>query len=195
MSQAFAAALLAGGRSRRMGCDKAFLSYGDPPQLLWERQLHLLGSLRPEQLLISHNSDQEFVTARGVEKVADTLDDCGPLGGLASCLKRVRCPKLLVLAVDLPFVTRPFLESLLDAPDGVVLQDRTFGRYEAVVAVYTRPCLEIAEDHLRRGELAMQSFITACVGLGHLEARALQEGERTMLRNLNRPDDLRQCEK
>ena len=195
MSQAFGAALLAGGRSRRMGCDKAFLTFGDPPQPLWERQLHLLASLRPEQLLVSHNADQEFVTTRGVENVVDSLDDRGPLGGLASCLRRTRCARLLVLAVDLPFVTRKFLGSLLDAPSGVVLQDLTFGRYEAVAGVYTLQCLAIAEDHLDRGELAMQSFITACVGLGYLEVRALGEDERAMLRNLNRPGDLRASEK
>lgn len=190
MSQAFSAALLAGGRSTRMGRDKAFLGFGDPLQPLWERQLLLLGSLRPEQLLVSHNADQEFAVPHGVEKVVDARGDCGPLGGLASCLRRARCTRLLVLAVDLPYVTKEFLESLLAAATGVVVQDATFGRYEPVVAVYTHDCLAIAEDHLRRGDLAMQSFITACVEAGLLQARALGDDERGMLRNLNRPEDL-----
>ena len=191
MSAPFCAALLAGGRSTRMGQDKAFMSFGDPPQPLWERQLQLLGELRPDQLLLSHNADQNFGVPRGVEAVVDLHADRGPLGGVISVLRRARCPRLLVLAVDLPFVTRDFLESLLRAPGGVVLQDETFGRYEAVAAVYTHDCLEVAEDRQRRGELAMQSFIATCVEDGFLDARALRDGERQLLRNLNRPEDLR----
>ena len=191
MNRNFSAALLAGGRSRRMGTDKAFLKFGDPPEALWARQLALLGSLGAEQVLLSHNIDQGFgELPPGVEPVLDSPGDCGPLGGLISCLRRSDCERLLVLAVDVPFATREFLLGLLDHGGGVALQDPDAGHFEAVVAVYTRDCLGIAEDQLRRGEFAMQKFISACIADGRLRQRPLAEGEREQLKNLNRPEDL-----
>jgi molybdopterin-guanine dinucleotide biosynthesis protein A len=174
-----------------MGCDKAFLEFGDPPLPLWRRQLRLLESLGAQQLLLSHNADQTFgALPQETLGVVDFLRDRGPLGGLISCLRHNDCDRLLVLAVDLPFVTREFLLSLLDEGGGVVLQSEGGGRFEAVVAVYTPDCLEIAEDHLRRGELAMQPLIAACIAAGHLQARPLAATDRELLRNLNRPEDL-----
>ena len=190
MSKGFSAALLAGGRSTRMGEDKAFLSFGEPPIPLWKHQLLTLGQLKPDQLLLSQNADQDFGSPEGVGMVVDDRGDCGPLGGLASCLRRATSPRVLVLAVDLPYMTVDFLETLLAAPGGVVLQDSTRGHYEPVVAVYTRDSLEIAEDHLRRGDLAMQAYIEECVERGHLIPRAIADAERCLLRNLNRPEDL-----
>ncbi|MGI9240694.1 MAG: molybdenum cofactor guanylyltransferase, partial [Verrucomicrobiales bacterium] len=80
MSQRFCAALLAGGRSRRMVTATSFLRVGDPPEVLWERQLRVLRSLGAEQVLLSHNVDQEFAELpSGVELVVDSPGDCGPL--------------------------------------------------------------------------------------------------------------------
>ena len=138
MSKGFSAALLAGGRSTRMGEDKAFLSFGEPPIPLWKHQLLTLGQLKPDQLLLSQNADQDFGSPEGVGMVVDDRGDCGPLGGLASCLRRATSPRVLVLAVDLPYMTVDFLETLLAAPGGVVLQDSTRGRYEPVVAAFGR---------------------------------------------------------
>ncbi len=190
MSEPFSAALLAGGRSTRMGEDKAFLRFGDPPQPLWERQLGLLDSLGASQLLLSQNASQDFPQRPGVEAVTDARGDCGPLGGLVSCLRRSNYARLLVLAVDLPFVTSEFLASLQDRPTGVVLQDPESGRFEPVVAVYEKVSLPRAEERLRAGNFAMREFIAACVEARELDVLEIGEEQRGLLRNLNRPEDL-----
>src|SRR3954471_22198373 len=74
------AVLMAGGRSRRMGRDKAELELGG--RALWERQIEVLRALRPDALWVSGRAYGE------VEAVADAWPDCGPLGGLASVLQR-----------------------------------------------------------------------------------------------------------
>ncbi|MFT4548120.1 MAG: molybdopterin-guanine dinucleotide biosynthesis protein A [Verrucomicrobiales bacterium] len=173
-----------------MGEDKAFLNVGDPPGFLWQRQLELLGSISPDQLLLSHNAHQVFEVSEGVETVADLQSDCGPLGGLVSCLRKAEHDHLLVLAVDLPQMTSGFLSELLATGSGVVLIDQANKRYEAVVAVYTRECLEIAERRLAKGALAMQKFIAECVEFGFLEVKPVREADRELLKNWNRPGDI-----
>ena len=85
----FSAALLAGGRSRRMGRDKAFMEFGEPPRPLWERQLALLVESGAQQVMISHNAQQAFEPPEGVDLVGDDELEAGPLGGLVSCLRRL----------------------------------------------------------------------------------------------------------
>ncbi|MGI9239791.1 MAG: molybdenum cofactor guanylyltransferase, partial [Verrucomicrobiales bacterium] len=107
-----------------------------------------------------------------------------------SCLRRTDCDRLLVLAVDLPFVKREFLQGLIDHGGGVAVQAAGGGHFEAVVAVYTKECLAIAEAQLERGEYAMQKFILDCIADGRLSRRSLTGGEQRQLKNLNRPEDL-----
>ena len=79
----FAAVLLAGGRSRRMGRDKALLPLPDGRRL-WQRQLAVLESLHPAELFISGSARE------GVPSLIPCLDDetpgLGPLGGIVAAL-------------------------------------------------------------------------------------------------------------
>ena len=188
--RAFSAALLAGGRSTRMGTDKAFLPFGDPPRALWERQLDLLASLGPDEILLSQNGEQQFPGRAGVEIVVDEQPDGGPLGGLVSCLRKVSSPRLLVLAVDLPFMTGEFLGKLLRGAGGAILRDPESGRFEPVAAVYPAGILALAERRMQSGEYSLQGLIAEGVEAGDLEVRELGEGQGALLRNLNRPEDL-----
>ena len=75
---AFAAVVLAGGQSRRMGTDKAFLTHPESEQPCWQRQHSLLQTLGPSTLWISANAEQEFP---GTDIVRDRDQSMGPLGG------------------------------------------------------------------------------------------------------------------
>ena len=76
------AVLLAGGKSSRMGRDKALLEIDGEP--LWRRQLATLRALEPEQLMVSGPPRGEG------ETVADEIEDAGPLGGVAAALPNAR---------------------------------------------------------------------------------------------------------
>ena len=73
----FAATLIAGGRSRRMGTDKAFLDWRGRP--LWEHQLEKLRALAPSRVMLSCRSDQFFPPLTDSQPVHDQWPDCGPL--------------------------------------------------------------------------------------------------------------------
>ena len=108
---AFAAALLAGGKSSRMGADKALLDWRGVP--LWRVQLGKLIELNPDRLLLSCREEQRLKNVFA-EFVFDPPDNPGPLGAIARCLEIAQRP-LLVLAVDMPAMTPSFLRSMLDA--------------------------------------------------------------------------------
>lgn len=106
-----AAVLLAGGKSSRMGRDKSALPVNGEP--LWQHQLAVLRATEPAELFISGKSDGPYADC-GVEILADEIPDCGPLGGIATALRRCTSDFLLVLAVDMPAMTATFLRTLLD---------------------------------------------------------------------------------
>src|SRR3954468_17857631 len=104
--RALTAALITGGRSSRMGRDKAFLEWHGGP--LWQFQFNKLAQLNPAHLLISCREDQKIASARA-EVLHDPPGNQGPLPALSRCLTRAQMP-LLVLAVDMPHITVPLLQ-------------------------------------------------------------------------------------
>jgi molybdopterin-guanine dinucleotide biosynthesis protein A len=104
--------VLVGGESRRMGSDKALLSYdGKATQL--ERTAALLQSVCP-RVFISQREEQPFPTPEGTEAIYDRVEEArGPLRGILSAMQAHPDAHWLVLACDLPNLTRAVLEKLI----------------------------------------------------------------------------------
>src|SRR5437763_696400 len=140
----FSAVLLAGGKSSRMGRDKAFLEIDRVP--LWLRQIETLRALSPDELFIS--GPPLAAEWRDFEIVADVQPNAGPLGGIAAALQRCRSDFLVVLAVDMPRMNAAFLRSMLDdcvaANDGRGIVPKSRGGYEPLAAVYPKSSLPVA---------------------------------------------------
>ena len=103
------AVLFVGGESRRMGADKATLIFEGEP--LWSRQLGTLRELSPEKILISARTKPSWCPPE-IETVLDEPPSRGPLSGLAGALKKITTTHLLVLAVDMPWMTSAHLRWL-----------------------------------------------------------------------------------
>lgn len=181
----FAAVLLAGGRSTRMGRDKAALIIEGEP--LWQRQLAKLRALSPHELFISGRADGPYAGA-GVEIIEDAVPGLGPLGGIAAALRRAESPLVLILAIDLPAMTAKFLASLLPDSRPVVPQNARY--FEPLAAVYPRAALSIAEDHLRADDRSLQWFVDRLVAEELAQVRILTKSEALLFHNANEPRDL-----
>ncbi len=185
----FGAILLAGGRSTRMGRDKAALPFG--PRLLWEHQLHTLQATGPAEIFISGPASGPYLNA-GYPILEDESSGAGPLSGILSGLRHVSHPYLLVLAIDLPEITPDFLQSLLaeahSVERGIVTRDTRW--WEPLAAVYPRTLLPLAEASIAQKHLSLQAFIRRGVELGLLNSRELGPAETPLFRNLNSPADL-----
>jgi molybdopterin-guanine dinucleotide biosynthesis protein A len=186
----FSAVLLAGGKSTRMGRDKAALVFEGQP--LWRRQLATLAALQPLELFISGRPDGPFAGNGDLRIIEDLHPGCGPMSGLESVCRRMHTSCLCVLAVDLPWMTTTFLERLvqmaLQDGRGVVLQNGEY--FEPLAAVYPRSVEALVGDHLARHDYSMQSLIRCAVERDLIVPYALDEEERSLFRNLNTPEDL-----
>jgi molybdenum cofactor guanylyltransferase len=163
--------LLAGGRSSRMGADKAFLLVDGEP--LWRRQVRLLESLEPPAIFIAGPELPEW---SNYTVIPDDEPHTGPVPVIASALRRAATPLLLVLAVDLPRMTADYLRTLLD---GAV------PRGQPLCATYPREAAPIADT-----SRSMQEFATRCAEAGLVRLVAVSPADEHLFFNMNTPADL-----
>ena len=183
------AVLLAGGRSSRMGTDKAFLKIDGVPA--WQRQLAKLHALAPTQILISARDGQNFPDNTPARVVRDEVPDAGPLGGLISALRHARESRVLVLGVDLLDMPPGFLQGLCAATfleSGVVYRNGT--HYEPLAAIYPVSLLPLAEECLAAEKLSMQGLIGLAVTDGAIQSLALPAESRRFFSNMNTIEEL-----
>lgn len=185
----FAAALLAGGKSSRMGSDKALLDWHGEP--LWRVQANKLSALSPERLLLSCREEQGLNAGEVyAEAVFDPPDNPGPLGAIARCLKVAALP-LLVLAVDMPDMSVGFLRALLaewrDEETGLVA--RTGYGFEPLAAIYPQRALPLLRNQMAMQNYRMQSALGFLVAEGIMRVHELGGEEVPLFNNANTPEE------
>ncbi len=139
-------AILAGGKSERIGGDKALLPLAGKPLIE-----HLLGRISGigDELLICTNQPEQLAYL-GIRTVPDLLPSYGSIIGLHSALSAAKNMHVLVLGCDMPFVNTQLLTYLADlAPKADVIVPFVKGEYEPLHAVYSRNCIEAIEVSLR----------------------------------------------
>ncbi|MFZ0277134.1 MAG: molybdenum cofactor guanylyltransferase [Candidatus Sulfotelmatobacter sp.] len=181
--------ILAGGKSTRMGTDKAFVEYEGRPLLA--RTLDVARSVASGVWIVG--SKEKFAGFAPV--VEDVFRDYGPLGGIHAALLGSLTELNLMLAVDMPFVSQAFLQYLITrargAPDAAVIVPRSDGRRQPLCAIYRREFAEIADRALR----ARQNRIDRLFEQVHTRVIEQEESEgagfsTAIFRNLNTPEEL-----
>lgn len=173
-SPAWRAVLLAGGRSSRMGTDKALLPWREGTLLTHMRAL-LLTAGASEVIVSGDRPD--------IGGVPDATPDTGPMGALAQLAPRLRDGAWIVVPVDMPLLSADLLHALLAA-----------GAACACVEGHALPMRLRMDDRLR----AVMEDIGQRSGRER-SLRALQHGVETQvlpaarwsqaLRNCNTPED------
>jgi len=193
MNTPFAAALLAGGRSTRMKQDKALLHWHG--QDLWQAQLHKLQSIGAARVLLSCRREQPlFVSpSEEVEVVHDPEGaDDGPLGAITRCLEQVQMP-LLVLAVDMPWMTAAFLREQLhqhESPEKGWFFRGPHGD-ESLAGLYVPSMLPLMRESLSKKDFKLQHVIETAVHSELAITHALGDEQMPFFQNANTPADLR----
>lgn len=186
-----AAAILAGGRATRLhGLDKSRLVVGG--RTIRDRQLDVLRGLVDEIVLIGVDADGDHPE---VLPLADLAPGRGPLGGIQTALHHGDAACTLIVACDLPFLSRPFLTFLLAralAADGSadVVVPRSGDRLHPLCATYNRRVREVVDRRVASGALAVQAlFDEVRVDVVEPEVVATFDPEGVMFWNVNTPDE------
>ena len=139
--------ILAGGKSSRMGEDKAFLRLNGKSLLETARELvsHVCGK-------VSVVGDRARF---GPEAIEDVYPDSGPLGGIHAALAATKSDLNLVIAVDTPFLEPKFLQWMLHraaTTHSIVTVPRLASGFQPLCAVYRRSFKGFAEEALKAGK-------------------------------------------
>jgi molybdenum cofactor guanylyltransferase len=174
--------VLAGGKSSRMGTDKGLLHYKG--KRLVEYSVDLLRVYCNDLIISTNNPEYEQF---GLPVVADEFLEKGPAGGIFSALKKSSTDWNLVLACDMPFLNRKFMDVLLSNTGnskGVVpVHD---GLIEPLAAVYHKSMEITLADAIRENNLSMHRIIKSA-GLKFLQVEQLLVEFPNMFDNLNYP--------
>lgn len=178
--------ILAGGRSRRMGRDKAGLPAGDGT--LIEHLVRRLASVAADIIIAGGPSVWEV---DGVRKVEDRYPGLGPLAGIHAGLLAASRSWVWVVACDLPDV-EPGLGALLcgRAVGVEAVVPRVDDRPEALCAVYDRSLAPRIASFLQAGKRRVQDLL-AQLDVRYVPAAELRQvdPELRSFRNLNTPAD------
>ncbi len=201
----FTIVIQAGGKSKRMGEDKALLPFLGHP--LIERIINRVSSLGDELIVIANDlvandlaannmADYQFLN---LPLYRDVIPNRGALGGLYTALSVSACPIVGVVACDMPFVSAPLLghlKNILLETDADAALPSTEGGLEPLHAVYRRDtCLPLVKEAIEDGLWKVIGWHAQAdvLTLSPAETRQHAPNPRTFW-NLNTPEEFQAAE-
>ncbi|HPC58320.1 MAG TPA: molybdenum cofactor guanylyltransferase [Candidatus Paceibacterota bacterium] len=184
---ALTAVILAGGESRRMGRDKAWLEWNGHPLIV--HAVEKARALGAAEIYISGRVGTDYSALR-LPVLTDLVPGLGPLGGIERGLRECASPLLLVLAVDLPRITLGMLTRLRARCDhwtGVV--PALPGGLEPLAAIYPRRCHTFAFAAITQGRRAARDFAKTCLQEGAVRTFPVAPAAAGCFTNWNAPAD------
>jgi molybdopterin-guanine dinucleotide biosynthesis protein A len=181
--------ILAGGKSTRMGTDKAFVILDG--RTLLARALDLAQSVTSDVRIVGDAA--KFSPFAPV--VEDIFPGCGPLGGIHAALRISPTDLSVILAVDVPFAPPALLQYLIsrarNSALATVTVTETAGRLQPLCAVYRREFADAAELALRTGRYKIDALFESAqiqvIAENELESAGFSS---KIFRNLNTPEEL-----
>ncbi|WP_221029535.1 NTP transferase domain-containing protein [Actomonas aquatica] len=190
---AYAAAVLCGGHSVRMGADKAHLPHPSSNLPLVLHQLSTLAALSPPPVALTAaaRTDQSLPPLPAAVTRHDDDGTAGPLGALAPLLtdQPPAVSHVLVLPVDTPYLDAPTLQALVaiaPSPDTSVVARSPAG-LQPLVALYARAHAPAFADALAAGRLGLQRLLSSAPLANTVTT--VPFADTTPFTNWNRPTD------
>lgn len=154
--------VLCGGKSTRMGTDKAFINYHGMPQ--YQYMANLLNGIC-SNLVISCNAQQKAQIPNSIVSLEDDLEynNCGPLTGVLTAFKNYPKCALLVVACDYPLLEKSDLSDLVNnrsaQTDVVCFYNQKTGYIEPLLAIYEPICAQKLLTCFNSKQTSLAQFI------------------------------------
>ncbi|MCB9462049.1 MAG: molybdenum cofactor guanylyltransferase, partial [Anaerolineaceae bacterium] len=153
----FTLAIIAGGKSSRMGTDKAFIELDG--KLLIEHVIERTANLGQSETILITNKLSPYARF-GLPMYSDVYPEKGSLGGIYTAIEKSAVPHTLVVACDMPFLNQALLRAMIaeirDTSDIVV--PRVDGYPQGLHAIYSKTCLAPIKEQLMADRLKVIGF-------------------------------------
>lgn len=195
----FSGFVLAGGKSSRMGRDKAYLKIGEKTFL--ENAVEILKPVCGEVKIVLNKSQTHFIEnlPENISYIFDRFENRGAVGGIHAGLKDCPTDYAVILAVDLPFVTSESIQKLcemisIEKEFSAIIPRQSNGKLQPLCAVYrVTDCLIKAEEILSKTESVSVKDFLETLNLKIIEAENLDKSQNLFL-NINNQSEYKKIE-
>jgi len=153
-SPKYSAAILAGGKSSRLGRPKALSEFRGKALIQW-----VIDVLRPHSDELIIIGSDPGLKALGYPLFADSYQNTGPLAGIREALLHCQNEQCFVMACDMPFLSGRLIDLLKMHPEADALVPRHDEHIEPLAARYSRKALAVIESQILAGEFKLQNAI------------------------------------
>ncbi|MBI5815757.1 MAG: molybdenum cofactor guanylyltransferase [Nitrospinae bacterium] len=183
-------AILAGGKSVRMGRDKAFVEVEGVPMI--ERVIAAARQCSANVIIIAN--EPEKYQKSGLPVHTDKVKGMGPLSGLVTAFEATGAGAVMMIACDMPYISPAMIRHILSRylkGCGAVIP-YAFGREQGLCAIYERRLLEKFTERIGRGDIQFNEFRMNIekVNISETELKAV-EGDLRSFININDEEELR----
>lgn len=180
--------ILSGGKSVRMGTDKAFIEINGVPII--QRIFNVFERCFNEIIIVTNQ--KESYTGFKAKIVSDLIIDRGALGGLYTGLFFSSNPYSFCVACDMPFLNESIIRYLIQKTDGYdAIVPRTEDGLQPLHAIYSKSCLKPIKELMDSGKYKIIDFYPL------IKIKIVEESEFILLDrtkksfiNINTPEDL-----
>ena len=181
------AGILVGGKSRRMGQDKALLTLEPGGPAVIEIVAGRLRVVTSEIVLVGSTAPDVLPDVR---RIADSFSGSGPLGGIHAALTAAGSERVLVVACDMPFLSVALLRFMASLSGTYDVLVPVLDRPHPLHAIYARSCLPHIERSLQAGGHQVTGWFDA-VDVREIDRATIERYDPELLScfNMNAPED------
>jgi molybdopterin-guanine dinucleotide biosynthesis protein A len=156
MTRHITGAILAGGKSSRMGQDKALLELNGKSFI--QRITETLQRVFNRVIIISDCGEKYHFLDLAIYE--DIFKECGPLGGIHSALRNAETERVFIVSCDLPLTSPEAVCHLVDrSHEGNIVVPSVQNEVQPLFGIYGQTCLPGLEDFLGRGQKRVRRFV------------------------------------
>lgn len=177
--------ILAGGKSERMGTDKALVLYKG--RKLIDYSIEFLKTFT-DNILISSNGLNNALS--GFEVIPDAINNIGPIGGLYTVLKYIKTRRIFVVPCDMPYFSLELAKQMFNIEDkyDCIIPKMPDGKLHPLFAIYSCSVLPLIEKSIHDKNYKLQSIIEQSNAYYILPDKNIID--ENLFRNINTPDDV-----
>lgn len=155
-----ACVLLMGGRSSRMGQDKAYLDYCGVP--FWKQITDEMYKCGETYLSVNSTSN---IPDTNYSIIIDEYENIGPIGGIYSSLNSIKESIAFFAPCDIPTITAEFIQAIIDQYeekyDGVIVASKE-GKCYPTIGVYSKKIRKQLLEQMKQKDYRLMNLIQSC---------------------------------